>query len=194
MSAEQTFATSETGGTKETKQARFDQMPSGVMWELAEHYGKGNAKYPADEDGIDNWRKGYDWSLSYAAAQRHLNLFWQGEDIDPETGSKHLIAAAWHCLAMAHWMDDPELVEKFDRRQDKPRVNGLSVSDLHARMVAAIEIGDMHLLNDIAPVVRTFTLPPEDVDYPEPEERITELDFNPEELADGLPDWQGAID
>jgi len=119
MTEQETRLTSDTGGAKGSKEARYDQIPVGPLNELARHYGKGNAKYPP-ANGKDNYRNGYAWSLSYAALQRHLNQFWSGEDYDEETGSKHLIAAAWHCFAMALWMDDPELVEKFDDRQDKP--------------------------------------------------------------------------
>lgn len=100
--------TSPTGGQKGSKGARFDQIPPTVLWELAEHYGIGAAKY--DDD---NWRKGYDWRLSYAALQRHLNTFWAGEDLDPETGSKHVIAAAWHCFALAWFMDN---MPEYDSR------------------------------------------------------------------------------
>lgn len=92
--------TSETGAQKGTKLARFDLIPSKQEWELAEHYGKGSLKY--DDD---NWKKGYDWKLSYAALRRHLTQFWAGEDIDPETGSKHVIAAAWHAFALSYFMD-----------------------------------------------------------------------------------------
>jgi Domain of unknown function (DUF5664) len=101
--------TSATGGVKGSKLARFDQLPADVLWELAEHFGKGGAKY-----GDSNWRKGYDWKYSYAALQRHLNLFWMGEDYDEETDSKHVIAAAWHCLALAWFMDHkPEYDFRF---------------------------------------------------------------------------------
>ncbi|BCP41477.1 hypothetical protein MINTMi27_15700 [Mycobacterium intracellulare] len=99
--------TSETGGQKGTKLARFDLIPPQI-WELAEHYGKGAQKY--DDD---NWKRGYDWKLSYAAAQRHLHAFWAGEDIDPETGTKHVIAAAWHCMALAWFMDN---MRQYDSR------------------------------------------------------------------------------
>lgn len=85
-----------TGGQKETRLARFDLIPEDVMWALAEHYGRGSKKY-ADH----NWAKGYKWSNSYAACRRHLAKFWMGEDVDAETGSLHVIAAAWHCLALA---------------------------------------------------------------------------------------------
>jgi Domain of unknown function (DUF5664) len=96
----ETRVTSETGGQKGTKLARFDLLPTQPLWDLALHYGIGAVKY--DDN---NWRKGYDWRLSYAALCRHLSQFWGGEDIDPETGSKHVIAAAWHCLALAEFMD-----------------------------------------------------------------------------------------
>ena len=97
---ERTFAVDpQTGGSKETKLARFDLIPASPLWELAEHYGMGAQKY-AD----DNWRKGYDWKHSFAALMRHAWAFWRGEDNDPETGSKHIIAAAWHCFTLAEFM------------------------------------------------------------------------------------------
>lgn len=85
-----------TGGVKGSKLARFDLLPPDVMWALAEHYGQGSKKY---EDR--NWEKGYDWGLSYAAAMRHANEFWAGHDRDEETGSLHVVAAAWHFIALA---------------------------------------------------------------------------------------------
>lgn len=85
----------ETGGEKGQKLARFDLLPPDAMWQVATHFGLGARKY---EDR--NWERGYAWSLSYAACQRHLNEFWAGEDIDEETGSFHIAAAAVHCLFM----------------------------------------------------------------------------------------------
>lgn len=119
--------TSAKGGKKGSKLARFDLIPTEVLWELAEHYGKGAAKYteygpctcdaPEGADhqggcgaltvvssGDRNWELGTDWNLNYAAALRHLNQFWGGEDLDDEMGSKHVIAAAWHCFALAYHM------------------------------------------------------------------------------------------
>ena len=105
--------TSVTGGQKGAKLARYDLMPVDALRELAEHYGKGEKKYPA-EAGIPNFRKGYDISLSYAALQRHANQFWGGEDIDAETGSNHMIAAAWHALYIVQTMHD--YGDRFDDR------------------------------------------------------------------------------
>lgn len=84
-----------TGGKKGRKLARFSMLPWDVLRELAEHYGKGAAKY-----GDDNWRAGYAWSLNHDALHRHLEAWWDGEDTDPETGSSHLIAVVWHALAL----------------------------------------------------------------------------------------------
>lgn len=90
----------ETGGEKGTKLARFDLIPPGPLWEVAQHYGRGAKKY---DDR--NWEKGYNWSLSYAAMQRHANAFWHGEDIDPETGSHHMAAVVFHAFALMEFRD-----------------------------------------------------------------------------------------
>ena len=84
-----------TGGQKGTKMARFSLIPPEFLWALAEHYGKGALKY-ADR----NWEKGYKWSLTVDALGRHLNAWLMGETNDPDTGSNHLIAVAWHACAL----------------------------------------------------------------------------------------------
>lgn len=106
-----TMRTSETGGHKQAKLARFGLIPPGPLRELAELYGRGAELY-----SDHNYLKGYDWSLSYDALQRHLNAFWDGEDLDPEARSKHVINAAWHCLALAEFMNHPERYSQFDDR------------------------------------------------------------------------------
>ena len=75
-------------------------MPKRDGWyeELARHYGRGCQKY-ADR----NWERGYKWSLSVAALERHLNLWKQGQDVDhdPEIGDfPHLVAVIWHACAL----------------------------------------------------------------------------------------------
>ena len=116
--------TSVSGAQKGSKLARYDMIPADALKILAEHYGIGAKKYPPFDNGdeygrLDNWRRGYDWSLSFAAMQRHSWQFWNGEDIDPETGSPHLAAVAWHALAMLHWSLNDELKDKYD---DRPRM------------------------------------------------------------------------
>jgi len=94
-----------TGGRKARKLARFDLVPLQPLWELAEHYGKcgGDGNPENNKYGERNWEKGYLWSLSFSAAMRHIMQFWMREDIDPENGSKHLIAAAWHCMNLVEF-------------------------------------------------------------------------------------------
>lgn len=88
-----------TGGEKGSKIQRFSLIPSDFLWALATHYGIGARKY-ADR----NWERGYKWSLSVDAAERHYTQFKAGERFDPETGSHHLIAAIWHLIAL--WVFD----------------------------------------------------------------------------------------
>ena len=104
-----------TGGQKGSKLQRFGSIPASVLLELAEHYGKGVRKYPNTGKG-PNYTRGYEWHLSYEAAMRHLTQFWAGEDEDPETGSKHVIAAAWHCITLALFMEThPELDDRWEK-------------------------------------------------------------------------------
>jgi hypothetical protein len=85
----------DTGGEKGQKLARFDLIPKDFLWAFAEHYGKGAEKYEER-----NWERGYKWSLSFAALQRHANTLEMGEDLDPETESHHALAIAWHAAAL----------------------------------------------------------------------------------------------
>jgi hypothetical protein len=112
----------DTGAKKQAKLARFDLIPPKALYELAERYGLGPSSGRYEDN---NWRKGYDWGLSYAALQRHAALFWAGEDYDldaekemPGFRGKHVIAMAWHCLTLATFMD--EHPEKDDRFKPRP--------------------------------------------------------------------------
>lgn len=85
----------ETGGAKGTKPERYDLVPWEAMDEVARVYEFGSRKY--DDH---NWRKGYKWSLSIAAAFRHLARFVCGETHDPESGLHHCAHATFHMLTL----------------------------------------------------------------------------------------------
>lgn len=114
--------TSPTGGEKGSKLARYDLIPSDALRQLAELYGKGADKYAAR-----NWERGYDWSLSFAALQRHAWQFWSGQDTDEETGAAHMASVAWHALALVTFMSQhPE----FD---DRPACDHTTTRDTSHR-------------------------------------------------------------
>lgn len=89
----------DTGAAKGKKDEAFALIPAEALEDLARVYGFGAGKY--DDH---NWRRGYKWSLSYSALQRHLHRFWSGEDNDPESGLPHLAHAAWHCMTLLTFM------------------------------------------------------------------------------------------
>lgn len=96
MNKNETRVTDEkTGGQKGTKLAQLGAVDAESLIELAEVAGYGADKYDAF-----NFLKGYDWSLSFNAMQRHALLFWAGEDLDDESNLPHMAHAAWHCLAL----------------------------------------------------------------------------------------------
>ncbi|MBN0040221.1 DUF4406 domain-containing protein [Cellulosimicrobium cellulans] len=93
--------TSTTGGQKGSKPERYDLIPALPLRQLARLYGKGSEKY---EDR--NWERGFDWSLSFAALNRHLWQWWDGRDgtdVDDETGLSHMASVAWHAFTLLHF-------------------------------------------------------------------------------------------
>jgi hypothetical protein len=100
----------DTNAAKGQKLERYDLIPVKPLSEVARHYGVGAAKYE-----VRNWERGYDWSLSYAALQRHANQFWGGESYDPESGTHHLAAVIFHALALM------EYEETNRSKDDRPR-------------------------------------------------------------------------
>ncbi|WP_405057082.1 DUF5664 domain-containing protein [Kribbella sp. NBC_01505] len=123
----ETRVTNTSGGQKGAKIHRFDQIPAGPMFELAARFGVGSLKYE-QVNGVDNWRNGYDFSLSLGALERHLYAFKNGDDYDPQAyidaglieddedpvydengnvrpGVTHLSAVIWHCMFMLHHLE-----------------------------------------------------------------------------------------
>ena len=63
-------------------------IPPEVLPYIAKVFMFGAAKY-----GENNWRKDINntsYGRTYSSIQRHLNSFWTGEDIDPESGMEHI--------------------------------------------------------------------------------------------------------
>lgn len=92
------IVTSESGGQKGQKLERYALIPVIPLAEIARVYGYGANKYSPN-----NWRKGYEWSLSKDALDRHIESFWGGQSIDPESGRHHLAHAAFHLLTLMEY-------------------------------------------------------------------------------------------
>jgi hypothetical protein len=98
--------------------SRVDLIPPEFILALGQHFGVGAKKYAER-----NWEKGMSWSRCYASAQRHMLAFWGGEELDPETGSPHVICAAWN-MCVLHWYGlyrtnlDDRAVTVSDREAD----------------------------------------------------------------------------
>lgn len=88
-----------TGGQKGKKLAELGALDPRALLTVAEVAGFGSRKYARM-----NYLKGYDWSLSFDAMQRHLLQFWNGQDVDDESGLPHVAHAAWHALALLAFM------------------------------------------------------------------------------------------
>lgn len=109
---------SSTGGEKGKKLARFDLIPKKALWKVAELYGKGAEKY--DDH---NWRRGYPYSLSQAALERHYALWVEGQDYDDETGCHHLAAVIFHALSLITFEEEhPEMDDRFCAQQNEEDV------------------------------------------------------------------------
>jgi len=76
------------GGVKfDAGKIPFDLVPPEGVTAVATILGVGAKKYAPR-----NWEMGMDWSRPYGAALRHLFAWWNGEDVDKDTGYSHL----WH--------------------------------------------------------------------------------------------------
>lgn len=90
--------------------AYFSVLPLPAIYEVAVGMLEGAFKY-----GRHNWRVvGVKGSTYYDAAKRHLDLWWEGEDIDPDSGLPHLVKAIC-CLLVAR---DAQIFGKFE--DDRP--------------------------------------------------------------------------
>lgn len=99
----------DTGGAKGSKPCQLAWAPPEAMEALGRVYGFGATKYSPT-----NYRKGYAWSLSVNAMERHMLAWLKGEATDPESGESHMAHVAWHALTLI--MFEQEHPDKDDVR------------------------------------------------------------------------------
>lgn len=114
------------------KKVPFSTIPSEVMAEIGLAMLEGARKY-----GRHNYRiAGVRSSVYYDALLRHICAWWEGEDIDPDSGLNHVIKALSTLVVLRDAMINEKLTD--DR---PPSLKGGWVSKLN---VKAAEIIDKH--------------------------------------------------
>lgn len=89
-----------TGGMKGAKTEDFSLLPWDQLAEVARLYAFGADKYERH-----NWRKGYDWHLSFASMMRHAVAWWEGEFDDAESGCDHMASVVFHALSLMYFRE-----------------------------------------------------------------------------------------
>jgi len=98
----------------------FTRMPPRAFRDLCLLYSFGGKKYSPL-----NWRRGYDFDLSYDACMRHMNAAMAGEDYDEESKLPHVLSAVWHCFTLHTFAADDWRYGKFDNRPSALMAVGL---------------------------------------------------------------------
>lgn len=113
-----------------TAKVPFSTIPAQVIAEVGLAMMEGSLKY-----GRSNYRvAGVRASVYYDAALRHLTAFWEGQDLDPDSGLSHLVKAMACCVVLrdsqtrGNWTDDRP-----------PKVPGDWVKDLNEKAAALLE-------------------------------------------------------
>lgn len=108
------------------KKAALSTVPGPVLMELGCAMTEGACKY-----GRHNFRSlGVRGSVYFDAAQRHLWSWWEGEDIDPDSGLSHVTKA----IASLVVLRDSMMQDKFT--DDRPPRSQPWLGDLNARSEA----------------------------------------------------------
>jgi hypothetical protein len=98
------------------RKTSMSAVPSGPLQELSLAMLEGALKY-----GRHNYRKaGVRSSIYYDAAMRHLMAWWEGEDVDPDSGISHLVKAI-ACLVVVR---DSELHGNINDDRPEPMKPG----------------------------------------------------------------------
>ena len=91
----------QSGMKFDSNKPRHSLLPKGAINSVIEVLEFGAKKYSADNwQEVDNAKERY-----YNAAMRHIDLWWNGEKLDPETNVHHLAHAATN-LFFLMWFDN----------------------------------------------------------------------------------------
>jgi len=103
--------TMEEGKKFDGDKLRLDLIPTillrGVAWILT---------FGAKKYGDRNWEQGILYHRLWGAMLRHLMAWYDGEELDPESGKPHLWHAACNLSFLMHFEDNKDRYESFDDR------------------------------------------------------------------------------
>ena len=117
------------GGIKHDKEKlRMDLIPYEAMEGLAEVLSFGANKY-----SDHNWRGGVAHSRLYAACQRHLSSYWNGETLDPESGLNHLKHALVNITFMLSLPEEDDRYAKNDSVRHRDDSNTIDRDNEHRK-------------------------------------------------------------
>ena len=106
-------------------------LPCGPMMEIGLAMMEGGRKY-----GAHNYRNmGVRFSVYYDAAMRHLMDWWEGEDIDPDSGIHHLMKAT-ACLVVVR---DSMLMGNCDDDRPLSYPNKLNIAAFNKQAIEMIK-------------------------------------------------------
>ena len=112
------------------KKVPFSTVSAPVMAEIGLAMLEGALKY-----GRHNYRAvGVRASVYYDALQRHITAWWEGEDIDPDSGLSHVTKAIATLVVLRDAMINEKLAD--DR---PPKSKAGWVAELNARAAALID-------------------------------------------------------
>jgi len=108
------------GRKDDTGKERFDLLPVGPLFKVAQVYTMGAQKY-ADR----NWEKGIKYGRVFAALMRHAWKWWRGETYDQVDGQHHLSSVVWCAMALMEYEEThPELDDRPNTKYNVPQSTG----------------------------------------------------------------------
>lgn len=97
---------------------RYDLVPLHLLRSTAKVLEMGEKKYHRW-----NWADGMPFSVVIGCIKRHLAAIEQGEDLDPESGERHVGHIMCNMLFLEHYMNMIEIgVEGADKLDDRPKI------------------------------------------------------------------------
>lgn len=105
------------GFVESKKAARYNEgkdpmhlVPPDAIRAMAKVLEVGAKKY-----ALRNWELGASYSVPYASLMRHLLAFWDGEDLDPESGLPHVYHVLMNSAMLVRYF------EEFKELDDRPK-------------------------------------------------------------------------